>query len=251
MERKKKCTGRKGVFVLLFGIVCIGLLSAGMISAKKWTINPIFAKRYELQGIDVSHYQGTIDWFEIQNQDIDFAFIKATEGSGYVDDCFYNNWQAASQTNLFIGAYHFFSFDSDAKMQAAFFIDTAGDLSGKISPVIDIEYYGDKEDNPPEKDYVTGQLREMLLILEEYYHVKPIIYTTYQVYGRYIKDEFSEYPLWIRNVYYPPVFSIGKQWTFWQYQDTAVLNGYHGKEKYIDRNVFCGTREEFEQFLVP
>lgn len=91
----------------------------------------------------------------------------------------------------------------------------------------------------------------MLTELEEHYQAKPIIYTTYEVYHKYIKDEFDEYPLWIRNVYYPPLFSMGKRWKFWQYSDTAVLDGYSGTEKRIDRNVFRGTREEIGEFILP
>lgn len=68
-------------------------------------------------------------------------------------------------------------------------------------------------------------------------HVKPVIYTTYSVYYQYIKGGFKEYPLWIRNVYFPPDWHMKGEWTFWQYTDTAVMNGYAGNEKYIDRNM--------------
>ena len=231
-------------------VIAFGVFAAGMILTKKWQINLWFASTYELQGIDVSHYQGTIDWKQIQEQDIAFALIKATEGSSYVDACFYDNWEAASQTELYIGAYHFFSFDSDARTQAALFINTVGHLQGKITPVIDIEYYGNKRNEPPAKEDVTEQLAEMLSLLEEHYHVKPVIYTTYSVYYKYIKGGFKEYPLWIRNVYFPPDWHMKGDWSFWQYTDTAVLQGYMGEEKYIDRNVYVGTAEEFQKLLV-
>ena len=231
-------------------VMAVCALMLGMILTKKWQINLWSVSKYEVQGIDVSHYQGAIDWTQIQDQGIDFAFIKATEGSSYVDECFYENWRAAGQTELMIGAYHFFSFDSDARIQAALFIDTVGDLSNKITPVIDVEFYGDKWNDPPEKGDVTEQLETMLLILEEYYHAKPVIYTTYSVYYQYIKGGFKEYPLWIRNVYFPPDWHMKGEWTFWQYTDTAVMDGYAGEEKYIDRNVFCGTAEEQKGLLV-
>lgn len=218
---------------------------------KKIKIAPILAGRYEVKGIDVSHYQGTIDWPELADQDLDFAFIKATEGSGHVDECFYDNWQAAGKTELCIGAYHFFSFDSEGSKQAQFYIDTVGSLNGKLAPAVDVEFYGDKEKNPPPKEEVVKQLQEMLTVLEEHYQVKPVIYTTYKVYHRYIKDEFTAYPLWIRNVYYQPLLTAGNTWTFWQYTDTAVLEGYQGAEKYIDMNVFRGTREELQELTVP
>lgn len=228
-----------------FIIIFIGIL----LMQKRIKIAPIFAEKYDVTGVDVSHYQGEIDWDKLAKQNIDFAFIKATEGSSHIDECFYDNWQEAQKTSLYIGAYHFFSFDSDGEKQARLFIDTVGSLDGKIAPVVDVEFYGDKEDNPPSKDEVVKQLDRMLKILEDYYQTKPIIYTTYQVYYKYIKEAFAEYPLWIRNVYYKPLF-MGRKWTFWQYTDTAVLNGYQGSEKYIDRNVFRGTEEELQVLLV-
>lgn len=231
-------------------VLIIVVLAAGMIWTKKWQMNLCFVSGYELQGVDVSHYQGEIDWKQIQEQDIQFAFIKATEGSASVDERFYDNWNAASQTELFIGAYHFFSFDSDAQSQAALYINTVGDLHGKITPVIDVEFYGDKRSRPPEKEEVAEQLAQMLSLLEEHYHVKPVIYTTYSVYYKYIKGGFKEYPLWIRNVYFPPDWHMKGEWTFWQYTDTAVMMGYVGEEQYIDRNVFCGTTAELEALLV-
>lgn len=231
-------------------VLIIVVLAAGMIWTKKWQMNLCFVSGYELQGVDVSHYQGEIDWKQIQEQDIQFAFIKATEGSASVDERFYDNWNAASQTELFIGAYHFFSFDSDAQSQAALYINTVGDLHGKITPVIDVEFYGDKRSRPPEKEEVAEQLAQMLSLLEEHYHVKPVIYTTYSVYYKYIKGGFKEYPLWIRNVYFPPDWHMKGEWTFWQYTDTAVLKGYLGEEKYIDRNVYVGTEAEFKKLLV-
>lgn len=229
--------------------VCLGIILSALLFMKIIRINPYFAASYEVQGIDVSHYQGAVDWEEIAAQDVDFAFIKATEGSSHVDEYFYDNWQAAAQTELYVGAYHFFSFDSPGQTQAELFIDTVGDLKGKLAPAIDIEYYGEKEKDPPKQEAVRKELRDMLEILEEHYQKTPVIYTTYKVYDRYLKGEFEEYPLWLRNVYYPPMGDLGEKWTFWQYTDRAVLEGYEGEEKYIDRNVFRGTLDELEELL--
>lgn len=244
MKRKKRY-----YFILTLAVlftVFVGILFLNKIIK----INPAFADRYELHGVDVSHYQGTIDWEKLAGQKVDFAFIKATEGSSHLDECFYDNWQAAGKTDLYIGAYHFFSFDSEGKKQAEFFMDTVGDLDEKLPPVIDVEFYGNKAADPPKKEEVVTQLGEMLSVLEEHYQVKPIIYTTYTVYNKYMKGEFQEYPLWIRNVYYPPDVTMNGAWSFWQYTDTAVLEGYEGTEKYIDLNVFRGTKEELEMLLI-
>lgn len=226
-------------------LAVIGIL----VVSKKIKITPLFAGKYEVTGVDVSHYQGNIDWPTLARQNLDFAFIKATEGSGHIDECFQENWQAAGETDLLIGAYHFFSFDSEGKIQAQFYIDTVGSLDGKLAPAVDVEFYGDKSGDPPPKEEVVEQLRELLAALEEQYQVKPVIYTTYQAYRRYIENEFEDYPLWIRNVYYQPLLTANA-WTFWQYTDTAVLEGYEGPETYIDRNVFRGTKEELRKLTV-
>ena len=240
----------KRMMVILLMIILFFILLLLLILSKRLRPNTFFAQKYKVLGVDVSHYQGDIDWNTLAGQGISFAFIKATEGSSHVDEYFYDNWQAASRTNLAIGAYHFFSFDSPARTQAELYIHTAGGLSGKLAPVIDVEYYGDKAHNPPDKETVTAELKEMLSLLEEYYGVKPILYTTYTVYHRYIKGEFEEYPLWIRNVYYPPIADLKEKWTFWQYTDTAVLEGYSGVEQYIDMNAFCGSFEELEKYII-
>lgn len=231
---------------LLLHVLLLGLL----IQMKVVRITPWLAARYPMQGADVSHHQGVIDWEQLSGQDLDFAWIKATEGSSHVDERFAENWQAAGDTGLLVGAYHFFSFDSAPETQAELYIQTVGDLEGRLLPAVDVEYYGDKEVNPPETELVHTSLRSFLEALEHHYQVKPIIYTTYKVYHRYLQHGFDEYPLWIRNVYYEPWLDLDRRWAFWQYTDRAVLSGYQGTEKYIDLNVFRGTQEELQRLVV-
>lgn len=243
---KKKWIWTAGIFTLTAAVVVTGIL----ILRKDIKINPIFAEGYAVHGVDVSHYQGMIDWEVLSQQNLDFAVIKATEGSTHVDERFLDNWQAAEQTHLALGAYHFFSFDSEGDKQAASYIDTVGDLDGKLAPVIDVEYYGNKRSNPPERADVIENLGAMLDALEDHYEIKPIIYTTYTVYNDFIKGEFEDYPLWVRSIYCPPTVLFGSRWSFWQYMDTAMLDGYVGDQKYIDMNVFNGTRQELEQLII-
>lgn len=247
MMKRKKLYGKKAGALLLSVLFLSGIL----LLAKIIRITPCYAAAYPVHGVDVSHYQGEIDWERLRGQDIQFAYIKATEGSSYVDQQFSRNWSEAEKTDLLIGAYHFFSFDSGGQTQAEQYIRTVGTLSGKLAPVVDVEYYGDKRSDPPDKEAVVKELTLLLQILEEHYQVKPIIYTTYPVCDRYITGSFDAYPLWIRNVYYPPEWDGKHPWVFWQYTDTAVLEGYQGEERYIDLDVFQGTRAELERFLVP
>lgn len=243
---KKRWLWAAGLCSLTAAVIITGTL----VLRKEIKINPIFAKGYEVHGVDVSHYQGAIDWEVLSQQNLDFAIIKATEGSTHVDECFLDNWQAAEQTHLALGAYHFFSFDSEGDRQAASYIDTVGNLNGKLAPVIDVEYYGNKRNDPPDRAEVVENLSAMLDALEQHYEIKPIIYTTYTVYNDYIKGEFEDYPLWVRSVYCPPTVLFGDKWCFWQYMDTAMLDGYAGDQKYIDVNVFRGTKQELEKLMI-
>lgn len=72
--------------------------------------------------MDVSSWQGEIDWPTLAGQGLSFAFIKATEGSGFTDPRFSYNWEQARKTALRVGAYHFFSYDSPGETQADNFI---------------------------------------------------------------------------------------------------------------------------------
>lgn len=231
------------VLFLLMG--CLVLILTKRLHPNEW-----FVRSYPIKGTDISHYQGKTDMTSWEEQDLDFVYIKATEGSSHVDEQFEDNWREAEGKSLFVGAYHFFSFDSPGEEQAEHFVRTVGDLSGKLLPVLDVEYYGDKEKNPPKQEDLNRELTACLERLEEEYGVKPMLYTTYKVYFKYLKEDFSEYPLWIRNVYFKPGRELGRKWDFWQYTDTAQLEGYQGEEKYIDCNVFRGTLEELEEYRV-
>ena len=238
----------KKTIVSLF-ILFIIITSICLVAFKVVPINNIFVGAFPVKGIDASHFQGEIDWDVLSGQNIDFAFIKATEGSGGTDECFSKNWEDAKKTGLTTGAYHFFSFDSGAAAQADNYITTVGALKGMLPPTVDFEFYGDHEAHPPDVTQTRRSLRELLNILENHYGTKPIIYATMKSYDLYLKDEFDAYPLWIRNVYYTPEFDLKGKWTFWQYSDRAVLPGYTGDEKYIDLNVFHGDKNEFENLI--
>lgn len=234
------------------GIVTIVILSFLTLFVLLWNgiilLNNPSLTEYPVRGIDVSSYQGEIDWQTLSSQNISFAFIKATEGSSWVDPCFAYNYEQAQNTKLRIGAYHFFSYDSTGKAQADHFIATVKKTEGMLPPVIDLEFYGDKENNPPKQKQVRNQLDDMLKKLEDYYGQKPIIYATEKSYSLYLSDAYEEYDIWIRNVITGPSLVDNRQWTFWQYTNRARLEGYHGKEKYIDMNVFNGTPEEFAAY---
>lgn len=211
-------------------------------------LNHPTTKRYPVRGVDVSVYQGAIDWQSLSQQGIRFAFIKATEGSAHTDPRFVDNWAQAQKAGLRIGAYHFFSFDSPGETQAENFIKAVPPAAGTLPPVVDLELYGEKKKDPPDQTAVRPELSVMLSELEEAYGKKPILYATAKSYRLYLADAFAEYDIWIRDVLREPKLPDGRAWTFWQYTDRARLEGYQGEERFIDLNVFCGTEAEFEAY---
>ena len=203
-------------------------------------------RKYPVRGVDASHYQGQMDWQTIARQGITFAFLKATEGSGTVDDCFAENWENARAAGLAVGAYHFFSFDSPAETQADNYCAVVPVTDNALPPVIDLEYY--RSDNLPETDEVRRNLRILLERLRSAYGRKPIIYTTRTCWSHYLEDTDLDYTLWIRSIYTEPSDCFVPEWTFWQYNPRGMLDGYTGGDVLIDLNIFRGTPEEFRKF---
>ena len=240
MNKRKKAVIISIASVSLIFITLFLLFYSGTI----WFNNPS-TDAYPVRGVDVSSHQGEIDWPVLADQDIQFAYIKATEGSSFVDKKFHFNWDNARQTALKVGAYHFFSYDSSGSTQADNFINTVPKTSDMLPPVIDIEFYGDKEKNPPKTENVQKELSVMLDKLETHYGVKPVIYATGKSYSLYISGDYDEYDIWIRNVYTKPSLQDDRSWIIWQYSHKEKLQGYNGTEKFIDMNVFNGTQEEF------
>ena len=204
--------------------------------------------QYPVRGVDVSAYQGEIDWETLAGQGLRFAFIKATEGSSFTDERFAENYPAARAAGLAVGAYHFFSYDSPAEAQADHFIATVPQDGDALPPVIDIEFYGGYFRTPADAGAVREELEILIGRLAGHYGRPPILYATRRAYKLYLAGWFEDCPIWIRDVYTVPRLPDGRTPAFWQYSDRCRLPGYEGAEPCIDLNVFCGSEEEFAAF---
>ena len=206
-------------------------------------------EQWEVFGVDVSSYQGEVDWAALAAQGVDFAFIKATEGSLLQDRQFAANWAGAAEAGVRAGAYHFLSYDSPGQTQADNFIAAVPVTEGALPPVVDIEFYGEYLDQPPDRAHVRSILDPLLERLEAHYGVKPILYVTYRSYYRYIAGGgYGDYPVWCSS---PTVFPLVPGWDFWQYSHSAKLEGYSGAQDRIDLNIFRGSMEKFQRFGLP
>ena len=227
------------ISIILILIIAIFLTVFVLAKQKKIFINKWFVdEKNGTIGVDVSSYQASIDMNKLKEQNIKFIYIKATEGSKMQDNNISENWENAKNADLLSGAYHFFSYDSEGKTQAENFINTLGkEIKGRLLPAVDVEYYGDKEKNPPDKEDVVRELKIFLETLEEEYGVKPLIYTRADIYNKYLKGEFDQYKKWISSFYTPITWNYKDEWYIWQYLNKGELEGYTGGEKYIDLNI--------------
>ncbi|WP_411699070.1 GH25 family lysozyme [Conyzicola sp.] len=249
LPRRRRVGRRKAVAAVLAAVLVLATCAALIASGVLWP-NRLFASGYSTRGVDVSSYQGTIDWPALASENIDFAIIKSTEGSSAVDSRFAENWSAAGDTDLLVGAYHFMSFDSEGATQAQNVIDTVPDAPGSLPVTVDVEFYGDYFELPPTQTRVRDILDPLLAELEDHYGSPPIIYATPEAYDRYIRDAYPDNPIWIRSVAVPPQMSDGRDWTFWQYSHRDRLRGYDGEETFIDMNVFTGSLDELTALAI-
>ncbi len=203
---------------------------------------------YEVHGIDVSHYQGNIDWGGLTQCKkgqfpIHFVFMKATEGGDHDDDRFAQNFESARQYGFIRGAYHYFIPQTDADRQADFFINRVQLTTGDLPPVLDVESVGGKSLH----DLKHG-VKRWLDRVEEHYGVKPILYTSYKFKKDYLNDSiFDIYPYWIAHYYVDSVRYKGR-WHFWQHTDVGNVPGIGGP---VDLNVFNGSLQALREMLLP
>jgi len=204
---------------------------------------------YPVHGIDVSKYQGRIDWRQVKQAGIDFAFIKATEGGDRQDERFAENWQRTKAVGLPRGAYHFYYFCRSAEEQAAWFINTVPRESDALPPVLDMEWnhLSPSCKRRPTPEIVRQEMRIFLARVEQYYNKRPIIYTTVDFFDRNGLAEFKNHPFWLRSVAGHPDEKYGPHpWVFWQYTGTGAIPGIATP---ADINVFSGKRSAWERWL--
>lgn len=203
------------------------------------------ARRKAIQGIDVSRWQGEIDWQKVKDADTRFAFIKATEGGDHLDPNFRRNWDGAKRAGVPRGAYHFVWWCRPAKDQVRWIKRHIPRDPDALPPVLDVEWNGHSagcgKKIPREK--ALAKVREMLKGLWEHTGKKPIIYTDITFHEDVLEGEFNGYPYWLRSTAAPLQHRYNReQWEFWQFTTTGRVPGITGD---VDRNAFFGSEHEF------
>lgn len=209
-----------------------------------------------IQGIDISHYQGTPNWKQVAKAGVKFVICKASQGATFVDHNVEANVKGAKAAGLFVGLYHYFLPTGDAGAQFANFwavLKNCGGPSGLLVPVIDVE--GDIHNllgGMTATKYADSALA-WLSYLEKKTGRKGIVYT-YSSFADQLEGKLGGYPLWCAA--YPELilecgrleqFPSWENWTFWQWSDKGEVPGITGK---VDLDVFNGTEEDLKRMVI-
>ena len=179
----------------------------------------------------------------INKTPVRFVIVKATEGSTMIDENFKDNFFKARDYGFIRGAYHFYSTRSSARAQAQHFLDKVKLEKGDLPPILDVEHKpADRTEVEFQQDILTW-----LHIVEDRYHVKPILYTYRKFKEAHLNDKrFDGYPYWIAH-YYVDKMDYKGQWKFWQHTDAGKLSGIKG---YVDFNIYNGSYYDLKQLCI-
>ena len=226
--------------LVLWSVAAVGIAAVGAAGPAAAATTPIY-------GIDVSNWQGYVDWGTVRRSGRLFAFAKATEGRTYVDPTFAGNRQGMAAAGLVLrGLYHYARPDNNgAAAEAEHFLRTVGPLGPGEVAVLDLETAASAG--------VGDWAAEWLALVEQATGRTPVLYS-YQSYLRSIPtSRLTRYPLWIaaygRNdgtvPTTQPYTDRWSKWTWWQYTSNAVVPGVTGR---VDDSLFVGSVEELASY---
>ncbi len=194
-----------------------------------------------VQGIDVSHFQGVVDWQQVAKAGMSFAFAKATDGITYTDPEFAKNWAGIQAAGLLRGAYHFFEANDDATAQAQHFLATVKLGPGDLPPVLDVETTAGMSD-----EQIWSGVATWLQVVEQATGRQPMIYIAPGFWNSHEPDlKLTRYLLWLADYASQPQLPNGwTSWLFWQHSESGSVAGVTGA---VDLDLFSGTLEQLHE----
>jgi GH25 family lysozyme M1 (1,4-beta-N-acetylmuramidase) len=245
----------------LRGAVVVAALSVPLIIVPLLAMPPARASEQHAPGIDVSHWQGTIDWQRVGAAGWKFAFAKATEGRFGDDSTYSTNRTGAGAAGMAFGAYHFArpsgltsqERHADALAEADHFLNTARPAIGDMLPVLDLETSGGLSPSALIR-WTSTWLQEV----ERRLGAKPIIYTSRYFWQRSMGDTTTfasnGYTLWIAHYTSASEPSVpagewgGDGWTIWQWSDCGDVPGI---STCVDTDRFDGMDLSSGKYYIP
>lgn len=187
------------------------------------------AAKVRVDGIDVSHHNGWIDWKKVaENPKIQFVYIKATQGVGFTDPMYKRNFREARKAGLNVGAYHFFTSKKSGKLQFNYFKSIVGRNPGNIIPMVDVEYA--RGNSGMTASQLQSELTVFCELIKKEYGRKPIIYTSSAIYNKMLGGKFDSYYIWIARYGITPNLKSNRKHHVWQFTEHGIVDG-------IDYNV--------------
>ena len=195
------------------------------------------------EGIDVSHWQGVIDWAKVKSAGKTFAIAKATEGIGFKDDRYNANKSGAMSQGIKFGAYHFAQPANNPVTEADWFVNNSGHQRGMLIPTLDLERTGSLGPTA-----LTTWVKAWLGRVYERLGVRPMIYVSPSFWRNNMNDT-----RWFADNGYAVLWTAhwgttspsvpgsnwgGRSWTFWQYTSDGTVPGISGRVD-LDRYRFA------------
>ena len=194
-------------------------------------------------GIDVSSWQGEINWDQVANDGVKYAVIRVSAGLNSVDQYFPRNWNESRRVGLLRGVYQYFHPAQDPVAQAYLLVDRLREAGGdfELPPVIDIEAHNDLT-----AAEIAQSARTWIDIVEEELGIQPMVYTGYYFWQDHMNNtaEFNDHPLWhpqYTSAACPRIPNVWEDWVFWQYSSTGRVAGIEGD---VDLNRFNGNEAQ-------
>lgn len=241
---QERCA-RRALVTIAFSLVLIAALGVFAMYLGLARLNHPRLSEFPVQGIDVSHHQGEIDWARLAGPRVRFAYIKASEGATFRDPRFAANWRGAASAGVVPGAYHFFTLCRSGVEQAEHFIGVVSPMHGRmLPPAVDLEFGGNCRRRPaPEK--LRAEVMAFGVMVEAVLGCAPVFYVTPEFHAAYVENHFDEPALWRRSIFRMPE-GPGRDWLFWQFANRGRLGGIDGV---VDLNVFHGDGTQFDELL--
>ncbi|HJG90752.1 MAG TPA: lysozyme [Brachybacterium massiliense] len=178
----------------------------------------------EVMGIDVSSHQQDVDWAQVAADGYSFAYIKATEGSGFTDTHFRQNWDGAKAAGLTPGAYHYFTLCSPGAQQAQDFLVAAPPDDSALPPALDLEFDGACDDRP-EAERAQAEIDAFTAVIEEAWGRRVVVYSSSEWREHYGLPVADGRPDWLFSQRERPA---QEDWSVWQLRFDGTVSGISG-----------------------
>ena len=243
-KQKRKSTFKNNflwpVFILFFSSLIAGVLYFNYkYNNTNYPENPFISDTGYIFGIDISAYQGKINWKKVQTSKhpIKFIFVRATMGSNGKDRYFKYNWKNIKKYHYVRGAYHYYRPNENSTTQFNNYSSVISNNEKNFIPILDVE----KQSFYSKENLRKGVLN-WLKLAEEYYGVKPVIYTGLTFYLKNLKGYINDYPLWIAA--YSGEHRVKNiDWDFYQFTEKVYVKGIKTN---VDGNNFKGSIKDLK-----